>query len=395
MIFPANIDAVDACRLSAIYSRTVLIPTIQLLLFILAFTTLCGAQTPPQLANGVPISQASGEDIYRGACAGCHASDGKGNPRSVVGFETALPDFTDCSFASPEAELDWVAVVANGGPIRALDRKMPAFGDLLTLEQITRVVDYVRNFCSDESWPRGELNLPRALVTEKAFPENEAVVTTTLSRDPGSMSNEFLYERRIGARSQYEIVVPFNLQRRDAATGWNRGLGDIEVAFKHVMFHSSRTGSIFSIGSDLILPTGKETLGLGGGRTVIEPFAAFGQILPKAGFLQFQAGFERPITRQEATTEGFWRTAAGKTFTQGWGRAWSPMVEVLGAREFESGARTEWDVIPQIQVTLSTRQHVMLNAGFRFPVNDRHERNKAFMVYLLWDWFDGGLFSSW
>jgi hypothetical protein len=369
--------------------------TIQTLLLILASATVCSAQTPPLLINGAPISQASSEDIYRSACAGCHAIDGRGNPAAVIGFDTELPDFTDCSFASPEAAADWVAVVTNGGPVRAFDRKMPAFGDLLSLDQITRVVDYVRGLCSDKSWPRGELNLPRALVTEKAFPENEAVVTTSLSRDPGSMSNEFLYEHRIGSRSQYEIVVPFNLQDRDASAGWNRGLGDIKVALKRVMFHSFRRGTILSLGTELALPTGKETLGLGGGRTVIEPFVAFGQILRRDAFVQFQAGVERPITRQEATTEGFWRTAIGKTFTEGWGRAWSPMIELLGAREFESAARSEWDLVPQLQVTLSTRQHVILNAGFRFPVNNRGERNKALMVYLLWDWFDGGLFSGW
>jgi mono/diheme cytochrome c family protein len=393
MIFLANIDAVDAVD-SALYSRAVLKQAIQLLVLLLALTTLGHAQAP-LLINGVPIAQASGQDIYRATCAGCHGLDGKGQPESVRGFDVELPDFNECSFASPEAEADWIAVVANGGPIRAFDRKMPAFGDLLTLDQITKVVEYVRGLCSDESWPRGELNLPRALATEKAFPENEALVTTTLARGPGSMSNKFLYEHRIGARSQYEIVVPFNLQRRDAPAGWNRGLGDIELALKRVMFHSSKSGSIFSLGTELVLPTGKETQALGGGRTVIEPFAAFGQILPRDGFLQFQGGFERPITRQEASTEGFWRTAIGKTFTQGWGRAWSPMLEVLGAREFESGARAEWDVIPQLQVTLSTRQHIILNAGFRFPVNDTYERNKTFMVYLLWDWFDGGLFSGW
>jgi hypothetical protein len=351
--------------------------------------------TPSLLANGVPVAEASGQDIFRATCAGCHGLDGKGNPQSVVGFDSELPDFNDCSFASPEAEADWIAVVANGGPIRAFDRKMPAFGDLLSLEQITKVVQYVRGLCSDESWPRGELNLPRALVTEKAFPENEAVVTTTLSRGPGSMATEFLYERRIGSRNQYEIVVPFTLQRPDSPTGWRRGLGDIRAGFKRVLLHSSNTGTILSAAAEIALPTGKETQDLGSGYTVVEPFVAFGQILPRDGFVQFQGGLEHPITRQEASTEAFWRTALGKTFTQGWGRAWSPIIEVLGSRDLRAGAKSEWDLLPQLQVTLSTRQHIILNAGLRFPVNERQERNKTFMVYLLWDWFDGGLFSGW
>jgi mono/diheme cytochrome c family protein len=347
------------------------------------------------LVNGKPVGEASGQEIYRATCAGCHGVDGTGNPRETVGFDVPLPDFTDCSFSTPETEADWMAVVYDGGPVRAFDRKMPAFGDLLTVEQIRKVVDYVRDLCEDDDWPRGELNLPRPLVTEKAFPENEAVVTTTVGRDPGSVVNRFLYERRIGSRSQYEVIVPFSLLRRDSQIGWNRGLGDIELGFKHVLFHSNRRGLIFSAGSEVELPTGKETEDLGGGKTMIAPFVSFGQILPRDGFLQLQGKIERPITHDPANIEAIWRGAVGKTFTQGRGRTWSPMLEILGARVLESGARSEWDVVPQMQVSISKRQHILVNAGFRIPVTQRQGRQTTFMIYFLWDWFDGGLFSGW
>ena len=39
----------------------------------------------------------------------------------------------------------------------------------------------MRGFCTRTSWPRGELNLPRALITDKAYPEDEAVITTTVN----------------------------------------------------------------------------------------------------------------------------------------------------------------------------------------------------------------------
>ncbi|MFB3113233.1 MAG: cytochrome c, partial [Gemmatimonadales bacterium] len=76
-------------------------------------------------------------------------------------------------------------------------------------------------------------------------------------------------------------------------------------------------------------------------------------------------------------------------------RTWSPMVEVLSERDLVSGAKTQWEIVPQMQVTLNTRQHVMLNAGFGFPVTDAAVRSSRFMVYLLWDWFDGGFFDGW
>jgi hypothetical protein len=83
--------------------------------------------------------------------------------------------------------------VHQGGPVRAFDRRMPAFGQVLSDEAIGKTIDYVRSLCRSRSWPRGELNLPRALVTEKAFPENEAVLTTTLAGgEESSVGNEFL-----------------------------------------------------------------------------------------------------------------------------------------------------------------------------------------------------------
>jgi hypothetical protein len=71
------------------------------------------------------------------------------------------------------------------------------------------------------------------------------------------------------------------------------------------------------------------------------------------------------------------------------------MVELLGAREFATGARTEWDLLPQVQITLSKRQHIMLNIGTRIPVNNSGQRNTQVLFYLLWDWFDGGLRDGW
>ena len=341
-------------------------------------------------------SQQSGEQLYRSACAACHGPDGKGSPRQTVGFDTPLPDFTDCSFGTPEADADWIAVVHQGGRARAFDRMMPAFGEALAHEDIAAIVAHLRTFCAEPAWPRGDLNLPRPLVTEKAFPENEAVVTTTFNRKgSGAVGNEILYERRVGRRGQYEVVVPFQIQENDSGQ-WRRGLGDVAVAYKHVLFDSLRRGSILSGGSEMVFPTGKEAEGLGSGATILEPFGTFSQILPRDGFLHLHAGVEIPLGKEDAHTESFWRATVGKTIVQNrWYRAWSPMFELLGSREMAEGEPVAWDVVPQLQVSLSTRQHVLLHAGLRVPVTQRHTRGNTLIVYLLWDWFDGGLFSGW
>jgi hypothetical protein len=53
------------------------------------------------------------------------------------------------------------------------------------------------------------------------------------------------------------------------------------------------------------------------------------------------------------------------------------------------------DILPQMQVTLSRRQHVRANAGLQIPMSNREGRPKSFVFYVLWDWFDGSLFEGW
>lgn len=84
------------------------------------------AQLPDDLAT------ATGEAIYQASCANCHGADGRGTDPALLAFEEEVPDFTDCDFAA-------------------------------------RVMDYIRTMCTDDAWPRGELNLPRPLFTEKAY----------------------------------------------------------------------------------------------------------------------------------------------------------------------------------------------------------------------------------
>lgn len=351
------------------------------------------AGTRSPAASALPPGY-TGQDIFELACATCHGLDGTGSPRSIVGFEQEFPDFTDCSFATPEPFGDWFAVVHNGGPIRGLDRHMPAFGEALSADDIEKVVRHLWTFCDNPDWPRGDLNLPRTFFIEKAFPENEAIYTTAVTaRGDKAIGNELIYEKRFGVRNQLEVVVPIDFQQTSAA--WSRGLGDVGVAFKRTLYASVDTGRIFSAGAEVILPTGKESAGFGNGFAIYEPFALFGQVLPRGMFLQGSAGIEIPSDHRRATNEVFMRGAFGGTLAQdrGFGRAWSPMVEVLWARHTHGAA--EWDVVPQVQVTLSKLGHVMFSGGVRIPVNQRAARRTQVLTYLIWEYADGGFFEFW
>jgi hypothetical protein len=308
-----------------------------------------------------------------------------------------LPDFTDCLFATVEAAEGWEAVVHQGGPVRALDRHMPAFGEALSATDIELVVSHIRTFCKGvRSWPQGDLNLPRALITEKAFPENETLLTTQVGTGNGrTVSNALVYERRFGARSMVEFNIPFDVQQTQPGQ-WTHGLGDVAIAVKSALFHSVATGTIFSLGEEVALPTGKEDLGLGSGYTTLETFAAFGQRLPRESFIQLHTGVGLPVKAPDAVKEAFWRAAFGKTFTQGgFNRTWTPMIELVAARELERGARNEWDVVPQMEVSLSKRRHILISGGVQLPVSERSGRHAQVLTYFLWDWYEGSLFDGW
>ena len=366
------------------------------ILAILALVLVSGA-ADPVAAQGRDLSNPVA--VYEAACAACHGDDGSGAPAERVGFDVPLPDFTDCSFASREPAADWFAVTHAGGPVRGFARNMPAFGDALTGAQIEMALAHVYAFCDDDAWPRGELNLPRPMITEKAYPEDEAVWTSSVDAEgPGAVINELLYEKRFGSRNQIEVKLPFGF-RESGAGGWSAGIGDLTVGLKRALAHSLDGGYIFSAGAEVVLPTGDAGSGFGKDTVIFEPFAAAGFLLPRDSFVHLQAGAELSTDTGTADHEAFYRGAVGMTFAQGpngFGRAWTPMLEVLATTELgELETETALDLLPQVQVTLNTRQHVMVNVGVRVPVNEAASRDTQVLFYLLWDWFDGGFFDGW
>ena len=74
---------------------------------------------------------------------------------------------------------------------------------------------------------------------------------------------------------------------------------------------------------------------------------------------------------------------------------WTPMMEFIADRDFATGAKTNWDVLPEFQVTLSQRQHVRADIGVRIPATNTEGRPVQVVFYLLWDWFDGPLTEGW
>jgi hypothetical protein len=272
---------------------------------------------------------------------------------------------------------------------------MPAFGEALGEDDVEQTLRHLRSFCPSRAWPRGELNLPRPLVTEKAFPEDEAVLTATVAtRSQGAVTGTLIYEQRILSRGQLEVRLPLAVRELESGS-WRAGIGDIGLGTKWALVHSLRSSSIFSLGTEVVLPTGEKDRGFGKGVVRIEPFLAAGQRLPAGGFLHLQVGAELSTSPGSVAHEIFWRAALGMSLAYArYYRSFSPMVEVLGARELEEGQPTLWDLVPQVQVTLSRRKHIMASLGVQVPLEST-ERKPVVLFYLLWDWFDGGFLEGW
>lgn len=347
----------------------------------------------------------SGKDVYDAACNACHGTTGTGNRQSSVAFETPLPDFTDCNFTSREPAADWYQIVRMGGPIRGFDQMMPAFGDALTPAQLTAAVAHVKDFCTDRGWPDGTFNLPKPLVTSKAYLEDEVLFFFSYTiGEPVVFEGKLVAEKRLGKRHQLELSLPFVVKQVDSRTAtenaaryrWGEGMGDISLGYKVALLHSLVSGTIVSLSTDVLVPSGDEKDETGKGYFRFEPFVAVAQVIPFLGFLQFQGGAELSARPEKGAHELFWRLVYGHSYAaNGYGRTWSPMVEMLGARELEDGAEVEWQVAPQLQVSLNQRQHILFNIGARIPLNDYRAENIQMMAYLLWDWFDGGFTDGW
>jgi mono/diheme cytochrome c family protein len=358
---------------------------------------LLSAQT---LHYAKPPNVKNGEKVYKGGCIACHGIEGKGAPGPSTVFKRpdTFPDFTDCAGTTPEPNGNWKAVIVHGGPSRGLSQIMPAFGDLLTDEQINDVIAYMRGFCKNvHRDPLGELNLPRALITEKAFPENELVISTAANATgaPG-WTTDIIDERTIfDARTQLETDVPINYA--DQNHNWTAGVGDITVAVKREVFSSLRTGSILSLQGGILLPTGDSKRGFGAGTTQFEPFAAFDQLFKENTFIQTQLGADLPVDTSVAPRSMFWRAAIGQALAPDHmlGRLFSPMVEFLAVRDFRNGASTTWDVVPEMQVTISRRQHIRAALGVREPFINTSRRTPQVVFYLLWDRADGKFWEGW
>jgi len=186
--------------------------------------------------------------------------------------------------------------------------------EALTSEQIDNVIEYVRGFLRNPHWARGELNLPLAQATEKAYPEDEVILRTAVNaRGAPGVANEIVFEQPLGSEKPIEVSVPADVSGSEPHLVRRRGRYRAGPKARDIL--EPAFGIIMSLHGEVIAPTGNRLRGLGTGTTTFGMFGTFGSF-PTNTFVQFQGGADLPVHTELAPKSVFWHTAVGQSFVQ-------------------------------------------------------------------------------
>jgi len=309
----------------------------------------------------------SGAVRFAAWCKSCHGADGRGTPAATTRLEVPPADLHECKGSTAETEDRWVNIVTQGGAAFGLSLDMPAFGEAGTPAQIRAVVRYARSLCGELGWPPGELNFPRAFLVEKAYPEDEVVITDR------ARGQEYIYEHRLGKRFQLEASA------RTALDGQPRAFDGVTGALKYNLWHSLERRALVSLGLEATPPLGRQDA------WEVEPFLAFGADPGRALVVQGEV----VATWEDGGFDGMsYRVGAGHEL----GR-FVPMLEA-GWTVPTTGERS-LSFFPQVWIQLSRLGHVAGSLGAELPAAGPEPRHPRLIAFVLWDFGDAPLFRGW
>jgi mono/diheme cytochrome c family protein len=101
---------------------------------ILALLLLAQPMPPPAPITGVRAPK----EVWEQRCIACHGEDGRGQTKK--GRQLKTPDMTRSKWQAHLSDEKIASAIANGVP----KRKMPAFKDKLSNEEIQALVPFVR-----------------------------------------------------------------------------------------------------------------------------------------------------------------------------------------------------------------------------------------------------------
>jgi mono/diheme cytochrome c family protein len=88
-----------------------------------------------------PGNVSAGKAVFQQNCVVCHGATGKGDGAAAAGLNPKPANFSERLASTEEKQLK---VVTNGGAAAKLSPMMPAFGEVLSDQQVRDVVAFLR-----------------------------------------------------------------------------------------------------------------------------------------------------------------------------------------------------------------------------------------------------------
>ena len=262
-------------------------------------------------------------------------------------------------------------IIRHGGPYAGRSSVMPAFGTVLSNSDIADVARYVKSLCADPDWVPGELNFPRALLTGKAFPEQEMIVGGRFGRNGRNVSEYFgVLEYRVNGRTNIEIKSrALSINPNIGPT--ESGPGDTVLSVKRVVAFSPLYRALASAGMELTLPTGNDQRGLGGGGFVFEPNLRAG-VDWKQFIVQVAGALAVPDGSSNSNSQAKLDVAIGRYFFPDPRLQITPMIELNTTTRISgpSYGETKSAILPQVRVKWLVWA---LGVGVQAPITDARD----------------------
>ncbi len=312
-----------------------------------------------------------GREIFEKNCIMCHGEDAKGTGQLAAALPVRPANLTDCRLTAEDPVEVVEGIIRHGGPYAGRSSVMPAFGSALTDDEIADIARYVKSLCADPDWVPGELNFPRPLITDKAFPEQEMIVGGRFGRNGKNVSEYFgRLEYRVNGLTNIEIISrALSINPNIGPT--ESGLGDTSLSVKRVVAFSPRYRALASVGMELTLPTGSNRRGLGDGSVVFEPNLRAGVdwkqiVVQAAGALIF------PERSSNINSMAKLDVAIGRYYSPDPRLYITPMIEFNTITRISGPAtgETKSAILPQIRVKWLVWA---LGVGVQVPITDARD----------------------
>lgn len=216
-----------------------------------------------------------------------------------------------------------------------------------------------------------------AFFTENAYLERKIRPDVFTSHgDGGTVSGAQIEVEWALLRNVAAIIHAPVLHLAPTGGSTETGLGDASIGLK-VAPINDRSRLIVAFGSDLDLPTGNQSRGLGEGHAVAAPFAlAWVPFGPEKRFL-LQAGFHAEVPLVSGAEK---HGEAGLVLSWTSPQGISPIVEGIAHIPLDGGA-TSWSVAPEVRWEF--REGWETGAGVKLPVSGPRENDYQVIVGLI------------